>query len=127
LLISAGAQMICVLEPSGMMLGPDHFSEFSAQYVKSINDICRYNGIACIYHICGSSMHLIEKMCEIGVDALSLDSPQAGVDLPAAAEITPADTIVIGNINPVGSILYGYPDDVHKEVISLLESMKKFP
>lgn len=34
LLIAAGTQVICILEPSSVMLGPDKFSEFSTIFIK---------------------------------------------------------------------------------------------
>ena len=36
LLISAGTEIICILEPSASMLGPNQFKEFSISYIKQI-------------------------------------------------------------------------------------------
>jgi uroporphyrinogen decarboxylase len=127
LLISSGAQLICILEPSAVMLGPVQFEQFSARYVRQINDSCMYTGVSTIYHICGNTMHLVEQMCESGVDALSLDSSEAGVDLPTAAKRTPQDVIIMGNISPTGSLLSGSPSDVENGVLQLLESMDPYP
>lgn len=127
LLIASGAQMICILEPSAVMLGPKQFEEFSAQYVHYISDSCKYTDVATIYHICGNTMHLIEKMAASGVNAISLDSPETGIDLPAAAKRVSEDIIIIGNISPVGSLLNGNVVDVENEVIQLLKSMDPYP
>ncbi len=126
-LISAGAQVICVLEPSSVMLGPDQFWEFSASYVNKIAVSCKYNGVDTIYHTCGNTMHLIEKMVESGVSGISLDSKEAGVDLPAVAEKIQDRAVVIGNINPTNTMLYGNPEDVKREVTELMDSMKSYP
>ena len=127
LLITSGVQIVCVLEPSAVMLGPDQFVEYSAKFVKQITNSCRHTGVATVYHICGNSMHLIENMCESGVDALSLDAPETGVDLPTAAERASDEVIIIGNTNPVGTLLNGSPDEVYSEVTGLLKSMKPYP
>lgn len=127
LLISSGAQIICILEPSAVMLGPFQFEQFSGNFVRSIADFCSYSDAALIYHICGNTMHLIEKMADCGVDALSLDSPDAGVDLKIASERIPQEIIIMGNINPTGELLYGKPRDVEKEVSDLLKKMEGFP
>lgn len=127
LLIAADAQIICILEPSAVMLGPAQFQEFSAQYIRHINNSCRYTGVATVYHTCGNTMHLLEKMAESGVDAVSLDSPAAGVDMPAAAEKLPEEVLVMGNINPTGNMLSGKPADVEAEVRALLKAMDKYP
>lgn len=127
LLISAGAQLVCVLEPSAVMLGPEQFEEFSAGYVKEITSLCSFTDAAVVYHVCGNSMHLIEKMCESGVDGISLDSPEAGVNLFEAAGRVPENVAVIGNINPTGNILNGQASDVITEVEDLLEKMSPYP
>jgi uroporphyrinogen decarboxylase len=127
LLIAAGAQVICILEPSAVMLGPDQFEQFSAQYVHHINNSCKYTGVGTVYHTCGNTMHLIEKMAGAGVDGLSLDSAAVGVDLAQAAQRVPAEVAVIGNVNPTGAILRGQPGQVREEVRELLNRMEPYP
>ena len=39
LLITAGAQIICVLEPSAVMLSPDQFVSFSGTYVNKLRKL----------------------------------------------------------------------------------------
>jgi uroporphyrinogen decarboxylase len=127
LLTTAGAQLICILEPSAVMLGPQQFAEFSVRYVLPIIERCAKAGIVTVYHICGNSMHLVDKMSESGVDALSLDSPEAGVDLPAVAERISPEVLLIGNISPTGSLLNELPSDVENDVLRLLKSMDAYP
>ena len=126
-LVSAGAQIICILEPSAVMLGPEHFEEFSMKYVKFISEFCKNLEVASVYHVCGNSMHLIEKMCQAGVDALSLDSKETGVNLTEVAERISKNIIIIGNISPIGSILKAKKENVEEEVCILLKSMEHYP
>jgi len=123
LLVGAGAQVICVLEPTAVMLGPEQFDRFSAQFVQHICNSCRYTNVAVVYHTCGNSMHLIKSMVASGVDALSLDSPESGVDLPEAARRAGDDIIIMGNICPTGTLLKGTPRAVEAEVNQLLRDM----
>ncbi len=127
LLIGAGAQIICILEPSAVMLGPDQFEQFSSQFVHHINNSVKYTEVATIYHTCGNTMHLIDKMVEAQVDAISLDSPEAGVDLPRVAEKVKGEVIIMGNINPSGNIFKSNPETVKKDVKELLKVMEPFP
>ncbi len=124
LMIAAGAQLVCILEPSAVMLGPDQFREFSAAYVRRICEGCKRTAVSTVYHVCGNSMHLVEAMSSSGVDALSLDSAEAGVDLPVVAQRIPEHIVLVGNLSPTGSILCGQPDDVEKDVIHLLREME---
>lgn len=127
LLISAGAQIICVLEPSAVMLGPDQFEEFSAAYIRHIGASCTYNGVNIVYHTCGNTMHLIDRMVSANVHGISLDSHEAGVDLPAVAARVPETVAIIGNINPTAAMLKGSPEQIRKEVNDLLVRMDPFP
>jgi uroporphyrinogen decarboxylase len=127
LLISAGAELICILEPSAVMLGPDQFYEFSAAYVKYINDSCKYSGVNSVYHTCGNSMHLVDQMVKSGVNGLSLDSDDVGVRFDVLAKRLPPDIVLIGNINPASTMLFGKPQDITRAVYTLLDKMKPYP
>lgn len=127
LLICAGAQIICVLEPSAVMLSPGQFAEFSGAYVRHITESCKYTNVATVYHTCGNTMHLAGKMAAAGVDAISLDSSESGVDLPAVAAGLPPEVVVMGNINPTGALLTGAPAEVEAAVHALLDAMAPYP
>lgn len=127
LLISAGADVICLLEPTAVMLSPEQFSEFSAIYIRHITTSFKYSGINFVYHTCGNTMHLAQKMARSGVDGLSLDSREVGVDLAAVARSVPEDVVVIGNINPATTMRFGSPADVRREVNALLGEMEGQP
>jgi uroporphyrinogen decarboxylase len=127
LFISAGAEVICVLEPSAVMLGPDQFEQFSAQYVRHITTSCRFSGVATVYHTCGNTMHVIEKMAGAGVGGVSLDAAKMGVDLAEAARRVPEDVVVIGNICPATTMLTGTAREVEDETRALLRKMDPYP
>jgi uroporphyrinogen decarboxylase len=127
LLISAGADVICILEPTAVMLSPQQFSEFSAIYIRHITTSFKYSGINFVYHTCGNTMHLVEKMASSGVNGRSLDSRDAGVDLAAVAQSVPEDVVVIGNINPATAMRFGSPAEVRREANILLREMEKQP
>jgi uroporphyrinogen decarboxylase len=127
LLIGAGAQVVCILEPTAVMLGPDEFEKFSSSFIRHIVMSYKYTDVSLIYHTCGNSMHLIDKMIESQVDGVSLDSPDAGVFLPEVAGNVKKDIILIGNLNPAGTILNGKPEEVSRETNELLRSMDFYP
>ncbi len=127
MLISAGADIICVLEPTAVMLGPEQFRNFSAHYVRHIVESCIYSGVNTVYHTCGNTMHLLNEMVNAGVDGLSLDSKEVGVDLKEAAKILTKNVVLIGNISPTNTILRGTPDEVKEEVSNLLKEMDPYP
>ena len=127
LLVAAGAEVICVLDPTAVILNPARFRELSASHVARITETCRHNGVDTFYHVCGNSMHLVDAMLESGVNGLSLDSRFAGVRLGEVARKIPDDVIVMGNISPTAVMAYGKPGDVRREVSRLMDEMKAFP
>jgi uroporphyrinogen decarboxylase len=127
MLISAGAEVICILEPTAVMLGPEQFRNFSAFYVKHLVDSCKFSNVSTVYHTCGNTMHLINEMAKSGVDAISLDSKEAGVDLKEAAKMLTKYVVLIGNINPTKVMLRGKPEEVKSDVYNLLKEMDPYP
>lgn len=125
--MDVGAELICVLEPSAMMLGPKQFAEFSRDYVKEIAADCHSRGVSSVYHVCGNSMHVIDRMVESGVDGISIDSAESGVDIGKVIQSVPPDVVVVGNMNPVGTILNGFPSEVEQEAAELLRIMDAYP
>ncbi|MEM2915006.1 MAG: uroporphyrinogen decarboxylase family protein, partial [Candidatus Bathyarchaeia archaeon] len=44
LLITAGAEVICITDPTAVMLSPKQFKIWSTPYIARIKEICKYNG-----------------------------------------------------------------------------------
>ena len=120
-LVGVGAKAVVMLEPSAVMLSPRQFEQFSGPYVKRLVE---HIDALTILHVCGNSNHLVEKMVDSGVDGLSLD---ACLDFPQLAMRVPEDVILVGNIDPVHSMVEKTPDEIAREVWSLLEGMSNYP
>lgn len=125
MLIRAKADPIVILEPTAVMLGPNQFQEFSATYVHHL--VKSYREVNLVYHTCGNTMHLVEKMAEAGVRGISLDSKEHGVDLATVAGRVPEDVVIIGNISTTSTLYSGTPEDVKREVVEILQCMDPYP
>jgi MtaA/CmuA family methyltransferase len=117
---AAGADMICILDPTAMMLSPRAYWQFAG---KSIQNVVRHLDTRTILHICGNTEHLAKLMSETGVHALSLDSL---VNLPKIADSISRDVVLIGNVDPVGTMLQGNTEKVRRDTLALLEKMRKY-
>lgn len=126
-LVNAGADAICILEPTGVILGPEQFDRFSGQYVNHILQSYKYANVDTVYHICGNTMHLINGMVKSGAGAISIDSADTGFDIVKALEQVPENVVVIGNINPTRVMKDGSAELVEKETKALLEKTAKYP
>jgi len=116
-LVEAGAAMICVLEPSAMVLSPAQFDRFSGRF---LSETWRGLDAAPILHVCGDTTHLINSMVDTGAQGLSLDSM---VDFAGVINQVPEDVFLIGNINPVEVMLQAQPEEVHAAVRDLADRM----
>lgn len=126
-LISAGADMICILEPSAVMLGPNEFEAFSSHYIRRLATVCQDRNTPVILHICGDTRHLIPSMAATGVDALSLDSPANGINLPSILEQVSPSIVLIGNVDPVREMVQGTSESIREAVQTLLEGFAGRP
>ena len=116
-LVEAGADMICILEPTACFLSPKTFREFSG---SSIGQIVRHIDAMAILHVCGNTTNLSEEMAATGVQGVSLD---AMVDLATVARRVPRDCVVLGNIDPVRVMVNMGPEGVRQAVRDLCEQM----
>ncbi len=120
-LLEAGAEFILMLEPSAILLSPQQFGEFSAPFVRAVAEELRPAPV--ILHICGRASALVEQALATEVAGLSLDKD---VDLPEVAEKAP-QKFLLGNLDPVGLIKLGTPEEVERTAYSLIEAMRGHP
>lgn len=116
-LFEAGADMVVVLEPSAVILSPEHYREFSLYYFKKLTETIKK---PLILHICGDSTHLVEHMVESGAVGLSLDSNVLFNEIKSQV---PEEIALIGNLNPTGVFLQGTTEEVREATLSLNKEM----
>ncbi len=125
-LAEAGADMICILEPTATFISPRAFKRFSGAYVKQIVAALAASDAnpMTILHVCGDTKHLVRAMCETGVQGLSLDAP---MDMVATIEKMPEDVVLVGNVDPVAVMVHATPDEVRATTRELLQKMSPYP
>ena len=126
-LIDSGAELICILDPMASLLNVEIFTEFSGNFIKPIVKLCEQREVHSVLHICGNTMGLLEKMEQTGVDGLSLDSEDIGIDLLEVASSISENLVIFGNICPTGKILSGTIEEVDTEVMELMKKMEAVP
>ncbi|MBS3733360.1 MAG: uroporphyrinogen decarboxylase family protein [Phycisphaerae bacterium] len=114
----AGADMICILDPTCVMLSPDAYATFCGPPVESA---IRQVASPIILHICGNSTHLIEAMCSTGAQGISVGNLVPIVDI---APRVPSETVIFGNVSPIDTLRNGTPQEVIAETTELLEAMR---
>ena len=123
---AVGAAGIMMAEPVSGLLSPSLEEEFSSPYVKKIIDAVQDDEFVIIYHNCGDNVpRMLDSILSTGAAAYHFGN---SVDMEKdILEKVPADTIIMGNIDPAGTLLMGTPETVRQATLSLLERCAKSP
>ncbi|MCD6359593.1 MAG: uroporphyrinogen decarboxylase family protein [Armatimonadetes bacterium] len=116
-----GADSIMVLDPTAVMLGPDHYQQFAGIYCRRLIEELR--GVEVILHICGDTGHILEAMLHTGAAGLSVDHP---MDLAEVARRVGPDTLIMGNVDPV-RMLNQSPETVAQDARRALQAAADHP
>jgi len=119
----AGADLLCVSEPTAVILSPERFRKMSGNPLKKIFDTLP-NNVWRVLHICGDTNYLLDEMIDCGVDGLSLDQIMNFHDV---AKAVPREIVLIGNLDPVYVLRAGDVTLVREKTFNLLDSMKDYP
>ena len=123
---AVGANGIVMAEPVAGLLSPTLEEEFSSPYVKKIVEAVQDDNFVVIYHNCGDNVpKMLDSIMTTGCAAYHF-----GNAMDMEKDIIPqvsADTVVMGNIDPAGTLRMGTPEKVRTETIELLEKCSKYP
>jgi uroporphyrinogen decarboxylase len=100
---------LCDPVASGTILKKQNYLDFVFPYTRRIVDELHRSGASVAYHICGDTGRIVEPMVDTGVDLLSLDNL---VDMASAKEKVGGRICLVGNVDPLGIMMQGSPDDV---------------
>jgi uroporphyrinogen decarboxylase len=121
----AGADGIVMAEPLAGMLSPAMADEFSSSYVARIIEATQSDEFIVIYHNCGDNVSLMsESIRSTGAAAYHFGN---AVRLADMLEKMPADTPVMGNVDPAGQLRGGTPASVREETLRIMEECSSYP
>lgn len=120
----AGANGVCMAEPAAGLLSPNLIDEFSTPYVQKIREAVEDENFVVMYHNCGNITPLMQNISDIDAVAYSVGN---AIDIEEALKVIPQDKMVIGNIDPAGTIRNGNPEMIYKETTELMERCCKYP
>jgi len=118
---------IFLLDPYAGMLEVIDFATCAGKPIEKLTDYIHNFGKDSLLHICGRAAKHLPDMVSTGVDGLSLDSPEMGVEFQKLITQIPENIILIGNINPTGKMQSDKPDLVFAEVQELVLKMRTHP
>ncbi len=123
---SAGANGIVIAEPVAGLLSPALEEEFSSPYIKRIVDAVQDDSFIVIYHNCGNNVPvMLKSILSTGCAAYHFGNA-VDMEKDIIANV-PRDTLVMGNIDPAGTLRMGNTEKVREETLALLERCAHYP
>lgn len=107
--------MILFCEPiaSGSIISPKDYREFVLPYtIELMKNIHDHKGMVC-YHICGDTKKIIPEMLKTKPDMISIDNR---VPIEFAKELIQPYMPLVGNVDPVETMILGTPENVDKAI-----------
>lgn len=122
-LAHAGADMLSTGDSPAGLVGPEMYRRIAMPAEKTMFEQIRSQcGALLSLHICGNTSHILKDMAQAGCDVLELD---ANVDISEALKIVGPDVALWGNIDPVEILQRGTPQQVEREALKLLNTVKE--
>ena len=122
---AAGADGIMMAEPVAGLLSPALEEEFSSPYVKKIVDAVQDDTFAVIYHNCGDNTpRMLDSILSTGAAAYHFGN---AVNMRQMLERIPADTVVMGNLDPAAVLRMGDPATVRTATRELMAECAAYP
>ena len=122
---AAGANGIMMAEPVAGLLSPALEEEFSSPYVKQIVEAVQDENFIVVYHNCGDNvLRMTESILSTGADAYHFGN---SIDMAEMMAKMPADTVVMGNVDPAGVLRQGTPDTVREATLEVMNKCCAYP
>ena len=120
-----GANGVLMAEPLAGVLSPAMTDEFSSPYVRRIVQALQDEHFLVLYHNCGNNtVQSLDSILSTGAAAYHFGN---AVSMEQILSRVPADTVVMGNVDPAGELRNGTPASVRKAVRELLERCGGYP
>jgi uroporphyrinogen decarboxylase len=112
---------------TGPMMSAGMFRQFVQPYLQRIYNVGRKNGKLVMHHSCGSVARWIPTFIEMGLDILEpIQVRASGMDARLLAEQYGGKLCFHGSIDTQGTLPFGTPEDVRREVRNRVETFRPY-
>ncbi len=121
---AVGAHGVVIAEPVAGMLSPSLEEEFSSPYVKKIVDAVQDDNFIVVYHNCGNNvLKMTKSIISIGAKAYHYGN---AINMQEMMEKMPSNVLVMGNVDPAGTLKDGTVPKVRAETLELMQKCSKY-
>lgn len=118
----AGAHMLSGGDSPAGLIGPQAYREIALHYEKRLIDGLKEAARRPIsLHICGDSTSILKDMASSGADVLEIDHK---VDIGCACRLVRPETVLWGNLDPVGVLAQGSSTQVREAAFRVLDAVR---
>lgn len=116
--IACGAQVLWIEECLTDMISSSAFERFNVPYMKKLVDAIRNAGGKSIYYYCGNPWEKLDKILQIGADAISFEEGKKNfdIDIEKLVEIFNGRCTVLGNLDAINVLPYADENRLRKEI-----------
>lgn len=111
--VEAGADLIGIGDAAASLIGPEFYNGMVLPYEQRMIEAIHAMGAKARLHICGNTSALLAGMGRSGADIVDLDYL---ADLGEGRVQMGPDQVLLGNIEPVGVLSRGNPEQIHAAV-----------
>ena len=103
---------------SADLISRQHFVEFVLPYLQTLVDEIKALGMATILYFCGDAIPRLDLIRSLGVDAIAVEESKKTfrIDIEEVVARVGDGACVFGNIDAVGIMGQGSPEDIEQEV-----------
>ena len=107
------------------MISPEMYEMYALPYEKKVVQESHKLGKPYMFHICGNTDYILDKMVETGADALELDYK---TNIQLVQDVCKKEKVTFsGNIDPSGVMVFGTPELIEEKTKEILELFKNNP
>jgi len=122
--IKAGADALWFgdCNASGHLLSPDFYEEFALEGAKICAAEYKKAGGLSFYHASEHSVPHLKLQVKTGVSAISVGP---GIDMAEAKKAIGSEMCILGNVDPINTLLYGTPEKVREDSLRIKRAGEK--
>jgi uroporphyrinogen decarboxylase len=109
---------------TGLQISPVMWREMFKPHYKRMFDEAHTAGVDILFHTCGNAMDIVGDLIEVGVDILDPIQPGC-MDIHVLAERYGGRVAWSGAVDVQGTMVFGQPEDVKKEIRHLVDTLGK--
>ncbi len=120
---ATGVSGVMLAEPAAGLISDDDAVAYSSKYIKQIVDQVQDDTFMVVMHNCGNTGHCTHSMVATGAAALHFGNK---IDMIEALKESPADLLVMGNLDPVSIFKQATSQEVAEATKELLDRAKDY-